>query len=28
VLSAGEIAAYHDRAASLAPADLLSWLHR
>ena len=28
VLSAGEIAAYHDRAACLAPSDLLSWLHR
>ena len=28
VLRAGEIAAYHDRAARLAPPELLSWLHR
>jgi hypothetical protein len=28
VLSAAEIAAYHDRVARLAPPGLLSWLHR
>jgi len=27
-LSAGELAGYHERAAQLAPPDLLSWLHR
>jgi len=27
ILSDGEIAAYHDRAARLAPADMLAWLH-
>jgi hypothetical protein len=27
ILSDRELAAYHDRAAHLAPADMLAWLH-
>ena len=27
ILSDREVAAYHDRAARLAPADMLTWLH-
>ena len=28
LLSAGELAHYHERVAAMAPADLLVWLHR
>ena len=28
LLSAGELAHYHERVAAMAPADLLAWLHR
>ncbi len=28
LLSAGELARYHERVATMAPADMLAWLHR